>query len=101
MGSGSGDASVASDAAERRAVALDENLDRALTVASVRSAEQLRHTWPKRSAATLCRLITVIPLLLGMLAFACLFETRCLYALSIVAVMPAVFRIWILMHPRT
>src|SRR5689334_19280627 len=93
------DVVVALDAAERRAVALDENLDRALTIASIHSAGQLRHTWPKRSAATLSRLATVIPLLLGALAFVCFFEPSFTYAFSIIAVMPAVFRIWILMHP--
>ena len=93
------DVVVALDAAERRAVALDENLDRALTIASIHSAGQLRHTWPKRSAATLSRLATVIPLLLGALAFVCFFEPTFTYAFSIIAVMPAVFRIWILMHP--
>jgi glycosyltransferase XagB len=90
----------ASDADERRAVALDEDLDRALTVVSVRSAQHLRCKWPKRSAATLCRLTTVIPLLLSVSAFASLFEPQCLYALSIIAVMPTVFRLWILMHPQ-
>jgi len=100
MESRSWDAVVASDAAERRAVALDQNLDRALTVASMRAAEQLRRTWPKLSAATLSRLTTVIPLLLGVLACTCLFETHCICVLSIIAVMPTAFRIWILMHPQ-
>ena len=100
MESGRWGAVVASEAAERRAVALDENLDRALSAASTRSTEHLKRNWPKRSAATLSRLATVIPLLLGLLALASLFETRCAYALSIIAVMPTAFRIWILMHPQ-
>jgi len=87
-------------AAQRRAAALDESIDRVLTAAGARAAEQLKCTWPKFSAATLNSLTNVIPFLLGTLAFAATLTMPSMIALSILAVMPAAFRIWIVVHPR-
>jgi glycosyltransferase XagB len=88
------------DAAERRAAALDESIDHILTNAGVRAAEYFKLTWPKLSAATLNPLTNVIPLLLGMSAFATMLKMPSMIALSILAVMPAAFRIWIVAHSR-
>jgi hypothetical protein len=88
------------DAAERRASALDESIDRVLTNAGVRAAEYFKLTWPKLSAATLNPLTNVIPLLLGISAFATMLKMPSMIALSILAVMPAAFRIWIVAHSR-
>ena len=88
------------DAAERRAAALDESIDRVLTTAGVRAAEYFKLTWPKLSAATLNPLTNIIPLLLGALAFTAMFKMPSMIALSVLAVMPAAFRIWIVAHPR-
>ena len=93
-------AAAQSSAAERRAAALNETIDRVLTSAGVRAAEQLKLTWPKLSAATLSSPANVIPVLLGILAFVATLKTQSMITLSIFAVMPAAFRIWIVAHPR-
>ena len=86
-------------AAERRAAALDVNVDRMLIGASLRATKQLRATWPRFSAATLGWRSRAAPLLLLALAFAAMLNASSTVALSVLVVLPAAFRIWIVVHP--
>ena len=80
---------------ERRTVALSANIEDALIVAGLKASEQLKLTWPKFSAATINRLTNVIPLLLGLLAFAALFTTPSTIVLSAIVAWPTAFRLFV------
>jgi hypothetical protein len=86
-------------AAERRAAALDVNVDRMLIGASLRASKRLRTTWPQLSAATLGWRSRAAPLLLLVIAFAAMLNASSTVALSVLVVLPAAFRIWIVVHP--
>ena len=86
-------------AVERRAAALDVNVDRMLIGASLHASKRLRATWPKFSAATLCWRSRATPLLLLALALAAMLNASSTVALSVLVVLPAAFRIWIVAHP--
>ena len=86
-------------AAERRAAALDVNVDRMLIGASLRATKRLRATWPRFSAATLGWRSRAAPLLLLALAFAAMLNASSTVALSVLVVLPAAFRIWIVVRP--
>ncbi len=80
----------------RRANALNDSIDRILVDATRRAVEELKSAWPKRSAATVHRVINAIPLLLGVSAFIFWFTASSPLLLSVVLLLPTVFRIWIL-----
>src|SRR5215470_15669162 len=82
----------------RRAAALDSSIDNVLIGAGVRAAEELKSSWPKRSAATLNKLTNAIPLLLGVLALAAICTTPSMIVLSFFVVLPTAFRIWVVTH---
>ncbi len=86
-------------AVERRAAALDVNVERILIGASLHASKRLRSTWPKFSAATLCWRSRATPLLLLALALAAMLNASSTVALSVLVVLPAAFRIWIVAHP--
>jgi cellulose synthase/poly-beta-1,6-N-acetylglucosamine synthase-like glycosyltransferase len=87
--------------AERRIPAIDDSIDRVMTVAAERACTQLRSKWPKLSAATLSRIANAIPLLLGLLAFTAMFTTPGAIILSILVALPTAFRVWIFVHSMT
>src|SRR6476660_1509486 len=84
---------------ERRAAALDVNVDRMLIGASLRASKRLRATAPRLSAATLVWRVRATPTRLLMLALLAMFNTSSAVALSILVVLPAAFRIWIVALP--
>jgi hypothetical protein len=84
---------------ERRAAALDVNVDRMLIGASLRASKRLRATAPRLSAATIGWRGRTAPTLLLMLALLAMFNTSSAVALSILVVLPAAFRIWIVVLP--
>jgi len=86
-------------AEERRAAALDVNVDRMRIGTSLRASKRLRATWPRLSAATLGWRSRTRPLLLLMLALLAMFNASSSMALSILVVLPAAFRIWIVALP--
>jgi cellulose synthase/poly-beta-1,6-N-acetylglucosamine synthase-like glycosyltransferase len=67
--------------------------------ASLRASKRLRATWPRLSAATLGRHSRTTPLLILMLALLAMFNAPSTMALSILVVLPATFRIWIVVLP--
>jgi cellulose synthase/poly-beta-1,6-N-acetylglucosamine synthase-like glycosyltransferase len=67
-----------------------------LADATRRAVEDFKSVWPKRSAATLHRVTNAIPLLLGVSAFIFWFTASSPLLLSVVLLLPTVFRIWIL-----
>ena len=84
---------------ERRAAALDVNVDRMLIGASLRASKRLRATAPRLSAATLGWRGRTTPTLLLMLALLAMFNASSAVALCILVVLPAAFRIWIVALP--
>jgi hypothetical protein len=85
---------------ERRAAALDVNVDRVLIGASLRASKRPRATWPRLSAAALGWRSRTTPLLLLMLALLAMFNASNSMVLSILVVLPAAFRIWIVVLPK-
>lgn len=84
---------------ERRAAALDVNVDRMLIGASLRASKRLR---AKRHGFPLQHLVGAAArhqALLLMLALLAMFNTSSAVALSILVVLPAAFRIWIVVLP--
>src|SRR5262245_1292194 len=90
-----------SAAALRRAAALDVGVDCMLIGATARAATQLKSTWPHLSAATLSWPARIIPALLAALAAVAIFTTPGLVVLSILVVLPAAFRIWLVLSADT
>ena len=84
---------------ERRAAALDVTVDRMLIGACLRASKRLRATAPRLSAATLGWRGRTTPTLLLLLALLAMFNTSSAVALSILVVLPAAFRIWIVVLP--
>ncbi|HET7191031.1 MAG TPA: glycosyltransferase family 2 protein [Pseudolabrys sp.] len=82
-------------AAQRRAFALGASIEDVLKAAATRAAEQLNSTQPAFSAGTLRKLARVLPLLLGALAVVALSNAYGSFALCILAVLPAGFRLLI------
>src|SRR5262249_45003095 len=82
-------------AARRRAAALELGVDHLLTEATARAAEQLKTTWPRLSAATLKLPVRMIPLLVGLLAVVTIVVAPGVTVFSMAVVLPAAFRIWI------
>ena len=80
-------------ASERRAIALDADVHRALIVAAARASNDLQSAWPKFSVATLSLLAKLVPFLLGILAIAAMFTTSGIFVVSAIAVLPTAFRI--------
>ena len=78
---------------ERRAA--DVNVNRVLIGASLRASKRPRATWPRLSATALGWGSRTTPLLLLMLALLAMFNASNSMALSILVVLPAAFRIWI------
>lgn len=82
----------------RRANVLDDSIDRVLAMATRQAVDELKSLWPKSAAATLHRFTNAIPLLLGVLAFIFWFTAPGPLVLSVVLLLPPVFRIWVLGH---
>ena len=85
--------------AERRAIALDSSIENVLVEAGVRAAEQLKSSRPKLSAATLNKLANAIPASVRCARFCCHVLASGMIALSVLVVLPAAFRIWVVDAP--
>jgi cellulose synthase/poly-beta-1,6-N-acetylglucosamine synthase-like glycosyltransferase len=92
------DSSGAHSSFYRRANALNDSIDRVLAEATRHAVEELKSRWPNRSAATLHRFTNAIPLLLGVMAFIFWFTPPGPLVLSVVLLLPTVFRFWVLGH---
>lgn len=86
-------------AGERRAAALEASAERMLIGAGLRASEELKSTWPQLSAATLKWRTRSIPLIFAVLAVAAMFDAPSTIVLSIIVVLPAAFRLWVVVHP--
>lgn len=84
---------------ERRTAALNVNADRMLIGASLRASRRLRSTQPELSAATLTWRARTVPVLLVALALVAMLAAPSTVVLSILVVLPAAFRIWVVVHP--
>ena len=84
---------------ERRAAALDVNADRLLIGASLRASKRLRSTWPALSAATLSWRARTVPVLLVAFSLVAMLAEPSTIMLAILVVLPAAFRIWVVVHP--
>jgi cellulose synthase/poly-beta-1,6-N-acetylglucosamine synthase-like glycosyltransferase len=65
---------------------------------SLRASKRLWATWPKYSAATLSWRSRTTPLLLLALALAAILNAPSSVVVSILVVLPAAFRVWIVVH---
>jgi glycosyltransferase involved in cell wall biosynthesis len=83
------------DRAQRRAFALDANIEDVLVAAADRVSDRLKRGRPEFSAATLNKLACCIPLLIGIGALLALLAPASTIVLCTLAALPAAFRILI------
>ena len=85
---------------ESRSIALSASIESVLITAGLRAANQLKRRWPKYSAATYNRFANIIPSLFGAFASAAIFTTYGSILLSVIAVLPAAFRLFVAAQSR-
>jgi len=85
--------------AQRRAFALSASIEDVLVAAADRASERLKRERPEFSAATLNKLAYCIPLLFGVGALAALLTSVSTIMLCALAVLPAAFRILVVVSP--
>ena len=85
--------------AQRRAFALSASIEDVLVAAADRASERLKRERPEFSAATLNKLAYCIPLLFGVGAPAALLTSVSTIMLCALAVLPAAFRILVVVSP--
>jgi len=76
-------------------LALSVSIERVLITAGFEAAEQLKRKWPKFSAATYNRFANIIPFLCGALSFAAIVAAPGMVVLSMLAVLPTAFRLFV------
>jgi len=85
--------------AQRRAFALSASIEDVLVAAADRASDRLKRERPEFSAATLNKLAYFIPSLFGVGALAALFNSVSTIVLCALAVLPAAFRILVVVSP--
>ena len=85
--------------ARRRAFALSASIEDVLVAAANRASDRLKRERPEFSAATLNKLAYFIPSLLGVGALLALFSSVSAIVLCTLAVLPAAFRILVVVSP--
>jgi hypothetical protein len=85
--------------AQRRAFALSASIEDVLVAAADRASDRLKRERPEFSAATLNKLAYFIPSLFGVGALAALFNSVSTIVLCTLAVLPAAFRILVVVSP--
>jgi cellulose synthase/poly-beta-1,6-N-acetylglucosamine synthase-like glycosyltransferase len=85
--------------ARRRAFALSASIEDVLVAGADRASDRLKRERPEFSAATLNKLAYFIPLLFGVGALLALFSSLSTIVLCALAVLPAAFRILVVVSP--
>jgi cellulose synthase/poly-beta-1,6-N-acetylglucosamine synthase-like glycosyltransferase len=85
--------------ARRRAFALSASIEDVLVAAADRASDRLKRERPEFSAATLNKLAYLIPALFGVGALAALLTSMSTIVLCALAVLPAAFRILVVVSP--